>query len=301
MGKQNGVSIFKLGGKSLGRSNTLITLPAKIYDYAKTNQILCVCSATEHTTKDLISLYHAIVSRDRKTRNNIFKKVQDRHYDLVVRVFTNKELPYVKENLGKLFALLWNDVTKRASYPCIVSYGEIISTSIFSALLASCGKVHATFDSRPCIRTTGSLYRSRLNLNKCEKFISQRMPQKFKRNDVLVTYGYLGQDYQSGKTSLLPLNGSDLTAGVFGHVLDTYEVNLVKDVKGVIIDINKDINDPTNIHTVLSHNEYSDLFKGEEVYPAYPESIELLGIKKVPVNFLWDADFNQYGTRIETE
>ena len=261
-------------------------------------KIMFVCSATEGTTRQLISLYEAVKKKDLKRRDKILKDLQKKHYSLIYEIFPSTHADHAKQEIRKLFKALKNEIILRPSYPAIVKYGELISSTIFSLLLEVDENVHHLFDARECIRTYGSLSCAKLNLQKSVKFTIQSMSGKINHNDAFITQTFISQHHHLRRTSILPLNAGDLSAAVFAHALNADYMIFLKDVLGVLVDENGERDNPLNIIPEMSYGEYTKMFKGKDRYPVYPEAISVLGINKIRTRICSFYNLKAYGTEI---
>lgn len=294
------ISVFKFGGTSLSKPEILIELHKRAFSHTETPKVIFVCSALKGVTRKLMELPES--PKDKKIREQVLSQLQDQHNDLINKIFFGRYLNIAKDDLNKQIETLRSILIRTPDYyPSIVGYGETMSTDLYSLFLEMNGHKHLKFDATEFVKTKeipGSKF-SAINLHHSRRYVRERMPEKLKRSDILLTQGFRGKDYPSNLDSILSLDGSDLTAGFFAEALDAKEFILVKDVRGVLKNMQSDIYDPANTFEELTHKGYGKMFKGKNEYPAYPSSIELVAPKNIPVWICSEQDF-EVGTRIIT-
>jgi aspartokinase len=295
------ITVFKFGGTSLSKPEILTELHKRAFSHVETQKVIFVCSALKGVTRILMGLAENTPSK--QERSKVLSELRDRHDDLINKIFFGKYLNIAKEELNKQIRSLESLLIKTPDYyASIVGYGEIMSTNLYSFFLEMNGHKHLKFEASEFIKTVENPKSrfSDINLHHSHRFIRQRMPEKLRNFDILLTYGFKAKHYPSNLDSILSLNGSDLSAGFFAEALDAKEFVLVKDTRGVLINPQGDIYDPANTITELNHKGYGKVFNGELEYPVYPSSIELVANKKIPIWICWEQDF-EIGTRIVTE
>lgn len=292
------ISVFKFGGTSLSKLEILTELHKRAFSHAETPKIMFVCSALRGVTRKLMGLAEG--RTEKKERTKVLTELHDMHNDLIDKIFFGKYLGIAKEILSKQIKSLESILIRTPDYyASIVGYGEIMSTELYSLFLSTNGHKHLKFEASEFIKTVEDPKSnfSGINLHHSHRFVRQKMPEKLRNSDILLTYGFKAKHYHSNLDSILALDGSDLSAAFFAEALDAKEFVLVKDVPGILKNVDGDIYDPANTFTELTYKSFGKMFKGEDVYPVYPRSIELVSSKKIPVWICWEQDFER-GTRI---
>lgn len=302
MKKRSNLTGFKFGGLALGTPSIIEALPEKIYSISNTENNFITCSAAFGVTRNLISLHHAIKKRDKVLKKNNLDEFYDIHNDIIKRLFPSDDLYYAKAEFERIFASLKNDVNTKASYPVILGNGELASSRIFSMFLGSLGYVHTIFNARDFVKTSGSLNHANIDIEQSMKATEKMMDSKIHSGKLKLSVfqGFIGEDSLTRRPSVLPLNGSDTSGAFFAHAFDAERMVYMKDTFGVIKDMEKPCDDPSNIHHKLSHYRYLKIFSDQEEYPVHPKAIEILSYKKIPALICSVHNPTEYGTEIKS-
>jgi aspartate kinase len=121
-------------------------------------------------------------------------------------------------------------------YDQIVSFGEIISTTIVSGYLNSQLIENVWLDARKLIRTSSSFRESKVDWELTKALFESKTgliyQDKSKRN-ICITQGFIGHT-DTGQTTTLGREGSDFTAAIAAWCLDATDVTIWKDVPGML-------------------------------------------------------------------
>ena len=113
------------------------------------------------------------------------------------------------------------------------SIGEMLSTKIVSAYLNKNGVENTWVDARDLIRTDNTYRDARVIWNETEAMTKKAVSVAFKRNNLVITQGFIGGTSENFTTTL-GREGSDFTAAILAHCLKAEEVVIWKDVPGVL-------------------------------------------------------------------
>ncbi len=228
-----------------------------------------------------------------------FKAVADRHYEIL----DGLKLPHgiAEKNLAELHDLLKGifmvkEVTPRL-YDYVTSFGERLSSKCFAALMRARGHEDAE-----------AVNAYDLGLVTDSHFMGARpLPDAFERiaaaykphaGKLLIVTGFIAKD-KNGDITTLGRSGSDFSAAIFGAALNVEEIQVWKDVPGVMSC------DPTLIKNVrplarLSFEEASELaYYGAEVL--HPATMVPAMARNIPVRVLHTFDPEAPGTTITTK
>jgi aspartate kinase len=161
-------------------------------------------------------------------------------------------------------------------YDQIVSFGEIISTTILSFTLTNNGIESSWVDVRSLIKTDNTYRDAELDWETTK----QNIVNNIKSKSLLVTQGFLGSD-ENGFTTTLGREGSDYTAAIFAYCLNAESVTIWKDVPGVM---NADPRYFENAQLLnqISYREAIELaFYGASVI--HPKTLQPLQKKEIPL------------------
>jgi aspartate kinase len=161
-------------------------------------------------------------------------------------------------------------------YDQIVSYGELLSTTILSHYMNYRDLKTTWIDVRNYIKTDATYRDAEVDWELTQKNIS-----KIAKKKVLhITQGFLGSD-DNGFTTTIGREGSDYTAAIFAYCLNAQSVTIWKDVPGVM---NADPRYFENaiLLNQISYREAIELaFYGASVI--HPKTLQPLQKKEIPL------------------
>ena len=114
-------------------------------------------------------------------------------------------------------------------YDQIVSYGELISTTILSHFMNFMAIKTQWLDVRNFIKTDANYRDAEVDWELTQKNIAKNV----KRKTLNITQGFLGSD-ENNFTTTLGREGSDYTAAISAYCLNAESVTIWKDVPGVM-------------------------------------------------------------------
>ena len=160
-------------------------------------------------------------------------------------------------------------------YDQVVSFGEIISTTIVHEFLVSTEISSRWLDARELIITDNSFRSARVDLEATEKTLQKSIPADLKVN---VIQGFIGRDPE-GNTTTLGREGSDYTAAILAYAFRVPEVTIWKDVDGVY-SADPKVFSGARLIPLLSYKEAVELaFYGASII--HPKTIQPLQTRKI--------------------
>ena len=286
------MKVFKFGGASVKDADGVRNLTGIVKNFRE--NLIVVVSAMGKTTNALELLLHYYFSRDKNLMGS-YKRVSDYH-EHIIKVLFPPESP-VFGKVESIFKALHNKLqaeptmTYDFEYDQIVSYGEILSTTIIAEYLKETGTDCEWIDIRKILKTDDTYRDARVDFNTSEILVKQAL----NGNRVYLTQGFIGSD-RNNLTTTLGREGSDYTAALLAYFLDAESVTVWKDVPGVL---NADPKwfDNTEKLDEISYTDAIELaFYGASVI--HPKTIQPLKKKNIP---LWVKSFydpSVEGTRI---
>ena len=217
-------------------------------------------SASLQSSVQEVKKYHNQILLDlfEDEKNSVFKAVNDLFAELDYFLNHNKSPNY-------------NFV-----YDQIVSFGELISTTILSHYMSYRGIKTNWIDVRNYIKTDATYRDAEVDWDSTQKSISKNV----KRKVLNITQGFLGAD-ENGFTTTLGREGSDYTAAIFAYCLNAESVTIWKDVPGVM---NADPRyfENASLLNQISYREAIELaFYGASVI--HPKTLQPLQKKEIPL------------------
>jgi aspartate kinase len=161
-------------------------------------------------------------------------------------------------------------------YDQIVSYGELISTTILSHFMNFMGIQTQWLDVRNFIKTDANYRDAEVDWELTQKNIAKNIAPKI----LNITQGFLGSD-SNNFTTTLGREGSDYTAAIFAYCLNAESVTIWKDVPGVM---NADPRyfENASLLNQISYREAIELaFYGASVI--HPKTLQPLQKKEIPL------------------
>ncbi|WP_264512205.1 aspartate kinase [Flavobacterium sp. N1719] len=273
------MKVFKFGGASVkdadGIKNVLHVLETVGHE-----EVLIIISAMGKTTNALeiviknyfekSSAFHASLQDVRKYHNQILLDLfEDENHDVFYAVNSHfADLEYfLRSNKSPNYNFVYDQV---------VSYGEIVSTTIVSHYFNEKGLKNNWIDVRNLIKTDATYRDALVDWDQTQKLISKNV----KKKALNITQGFLGSD-ENNFTTTLGREGSDYTAAIFAYCLGAESVTIWKDVPGVL---NADPRyfDNAVLLNQISYREAIELaFYGASVI--HPKTLQPLQRKEIPL------------------
>ena len=271
--------IFKFGGASVKDANGV----KNVFDVLQKvghEDVVMVISAMGKTTNALeivvknyfekSTAFHASLQEVRKYHNQILLDLFDDEEHEVFYIINSHfaDLEYfLRSNKSPNYNFVYDQ---------IVSYGEIVSTTIVSYYFNHAGLKNNWIDVRNFIKTDNNYRDANVDWEKTQKLIAKGV----KKKTVSITQGFLGSD-ENNFTTTLGREGSDYTAAIFAYCLNAENVTIWKDVPGVM---NADPRYFENavLLNQISYREAIELaFYGATVI--HPKTLQPLQRKEIPL------------------
>ncbi len=271
--------IFKFGGASVkdaaGVNNVLSVLQKVGYE----NTLLVVSAMGKSTNALELIVKYYFEKSDQLAVN--FKELKDYHESIISDLFQENRSE-VDTAVNKLYLELEGFLGRNKSpdysyvYDQIVSYGELLSTTILSCYFNQKGFNNNWLDVRTLIETDSTYRDATVDWVTTEKNILNTVDQKV----LNITQGFLGSD-SNNFTTTLGREGSDYTAAIFAYCLNAESVSIWKDVPGVM-NADPRVFDDTILLNQISYREAIELaFYGASVI--HPKTLQPLQRKEIPL------------------
>ncbi len=275
------MKIYKFGGASVKDAAGVRNLHRIVG--AAGEKLVVVVSAMGKTTNALEGVLDSFFNR----KPDLDAKIQaivDYHEQIVNELFTAKNRSVVDEKLGQLYADLRADVAQKPSlsydyeYDRIVSFGELISTTIVAAYLQTQCANTKFVDIRNYLKTDDNYREGNVDIKLSHRLVNDVL--NFKNSDLYVTQGFIAGTL-TNQTTTLGREGSDYTAALLANLLDAESVTIWKDVPGVM---NADPKRYTEVQVIpkLSYKEAIELsYCGASVI--HPKTVKPIQNKRIPL------------------
>ena len=167
------------------------------------------------------------------------------------------------------------------NYDQVVSYGELLSTTIIAAYLEARGLATLWADARQLIITDAHHRDAHIDWSATQHAV-RRLLGSVDGHRVVLTQGFIGGTADAAPlTSTLGREGSDYSAAILAHCLDAESVTIWKDVPGFLNADPKYFRDTVKI-SQIPYNEAIELaYYGASVI--HPKTVKPLQNKGIPL------------------
>ena len=274
------MQVFKFGGASV-KDGAGVQNVVKVLKEVGHEQTLIVVSAMGKTTNGLEQVV-ADYRDETKSHHESLQQIIHFHEEILDDLFPSKNHK-VYATVSALFDELkgflnWNKSPNyNFVYDQIVSFGELISTTIVAAYLKFVGVDCQWLDVRACVKTDANYRDAGIDWEQTKNLINEKVDH----TKLNVTQGFLGSD-ANNFTTTLGREGSDYTAAIFAYCLNANAVTIWKDVPGVL---NADPRyfDKAELLHHISYEEAIELaFYGASVI--HPKTLQPLQRKEIPLH-----------------
>lgn len=234
------IKVFKFGGASVKDADSVRNVATILQNHSP-EKLVVVVSAMGKTTNALEKILNAWYENDERLETFIAELI-NYHQKIIMELFPDKKHPaHFKTDLlfGELEGYLGSPTSLNYDYDYdqVVSFGELISTTIVSEFLASEGLNCRWFDVRELVHTDNTWREGKVNWEKTEKQIREKVSAFLDQSEsspaIALTQGFMGAS-PAGDTTTLGREGSDYTAAIFAYALQADEMVIWKDVPGLL-------------------------------------------------------------------
>ena len=193
------------------------------------------------TTNGLLEMARSASSGDIDTAWSIRDGVRDLHLRVARELLTGRRWSNVETSLSGLFQEMTDIVqglyllgeTSPRSMDRVASFGERLSTLIFSEVLRENGIPAELVDSRDLIRTDEHFTRAAVLQDLTRSCVRKQLLPRLREGKVIVAPGFIGSTVE-GVTTTIGRGGSDYTASLIGAALEAEDIQIWTDVPGVL-------------------------------------------------------------------
>jgi aspartate kinase len=271
--------VFKFGGASVKDAEGI----KNVYDVLQKvgyEDVLLVVSAMGKTTNALEVVIKDYFDKSSALQSSV-QEVKKYHNQILLDLFeddSNAVFTAVKAQFSDLDYFLAHNKSPNYDfvYDQVVSYGELISTTILAHFMNHMGIKTQWIDVRNFIKTDSNYRDATVDWDLTHKNISKNV----KRKTLNITQGFLGSN-ENNFTTTLGREGSDYTAAIFAYCLNADSVTIWKDVPGVM---NADPRyfENASLLNQISYREAIELaFYGATVI--HPKTLQPLQRKEIPL------------------
>lgn len=290
------MKVFKFGGASVRDAASLANVASILQRYQH-DSLLIVISAIGKMTNALERLNIAWCEQQPETKS-ILSEIETFHLSIIQELDLQEE---ARNTIASKASRILEDLKElmleepsssfNQNYDQVVSFGELVSTTIVSAYLLEKGIANTWLDARDLIVTSDNWRDARIQWEHTAKRV-----QRLKPTSCYVTQGFIGREPLSRLTTTLGREGSDFSASILAWCLNAEEVTIWKDVPGVLSADPRLFQNATLIQN-LSYEEAIELtYFGASVI--HPKTVKPLQNKGIPLYVRSFLNPDEAGTRI---
>lgn len=232
--------VLKFGGTSV-QDTDAVTRAVQVIRRQLSRGEVVVLSAMGKTTNGLLEMARSASSGEIDTAWSIRDGLRDLHLKVARELLTGRRWTNVETSLSRLFQEMTDIVqglyllgeTSPRSMDRVASFGERLSTLIFSEVLRESGIPAELVDSRDLIRTDDHFTRAAVLQDLTRSCVRKQLLPRLREGKVIVAPGFIGSTVE-GVTTTIGRGGSDYTASLIGAALEAEDIQIWTDVPGVL-------------------------------------------------------------------
>jgi len=280
--------VMKFGGTSIKDSEAMKRVAEIIQSQFKFTPVI-VLSAIAGVTNQLEDIALSAKSGEIKKSENNLLHLKEIHVKIVQETLYNTEhytnvIDLIEKYFREIESLikgvyLLSELTPKA-LARILSYGELLSTTIFSSVLQVSGVDSILLDSRQLIKTDTNFLKAEPKIDKIKELTKDKLLPIIEGGKVPVLQGFIGSN-DIGETTILGRGGSDYTASLVGLAINAEVIEIWTDVDGMLT-ADPGIVEDTKLIEIISFEEAAELsYFGAKVL--HPLTIQPAVEKNIPV------------------
>ncbi len=273
------MKVLKFGGASVKDAAGVKNL-VHVLNTVGTQDTLVVVSAMGKTTNALERIIE-VYFEDKKKVNQEILILKEFHLQIINELFeskTAKVVRAVQEYFDELIDFLKRNKAPNYNfvYDQVVSYGELLSTTIIHHYFEHQGWKSYWLDARACIKTDDYYRAANLNWEATQ----QEVQSHVKGKSLVITQGFIGSS-SNNFTTTLGREGSDYSAAIFAYALNAESVTIWKDVPGVLNGDPRVFKETQLLHQISYREAIELAFYGASVI--HPKTLQPLQRKEIPL------------------
>lgn len=248
-------------------------------------QLVVVISAMGKTTNFMEKLLDAYYHEPEKVEG-LLAELRAQHEGVAAQLMgeNNPFLPHC----DRLFTLLNEQLQRPTSdnfdydYDRIVSFGELLSTTLIATYLNTQGLETQWLDARQLVRTDNTYREGHVDWTVTQKLVCNTINPYFQNRShgIVLTQGFIAGTAEN-QTTTLGREGSDYSAAIMAYILDAECVTVWKDVPGILNADPKRFADAVKIDKLTYHETVELAYYGASVI--HPKTLKPLHNKQIPL------------------
>lgn len=294
--------VLKFGGTSV-QDTEAVTRAVRVIRRQLSRGEVVVLSAMGKTTNGLLEMARTASSGDIDSAWAIRDQLLESHRTVTHTLLSGRRWASVESSLAALFQEMTDIVqglnllgeTSPRSMDRVASFGERLSTLIFSEVLQESGIPAELVDSRDLIRTDAHFTKAAVLQELTRSCVREQLLPRLRAGKVIVAPGFIGSTVD-GVTTTIGRGGSDYTAALIGAALDAEDIQIWTDVAGVLTADPRIVPDVYKIHAI-SFAEAAELaYFGAKVL--HPSTLIPAINRDIPVHVCNSRQIDEPGTFI---
>lgn len=273
------MKIFKFGGASVKDAagvKNLVNVLEKV-GYKDTLVVVSAMGKSTNALEEIIEQYF----QDKTKTPAALLPLKEYHLQIVNDLFQEQKaevVAVVHQLFEELHTFLKSNKSPDYSfvYDQVVSFGELLSTTIIHYFLLNQGMDSFWLDARNCIKTDDYYRAANLNWELTQSNIQSQIGTA----SLVITQGFIGSD-SNNFTTTLGREGSDYSAAIFGYALNAESVTIWKDVPGVLNGDPREFQNTQLLHQISYREAIELAFYGASVI--HPKTLQPLQRKEIPL------------------
>lgn len=276
--------VFKFGGASVKDAESVRNVSRIIETYGQ-GHLMVVISAMGKTTNLLEEVIQAFWNRVSTTE--LVDQFKSYHNQIIADLMPNanqEQLVNIHSWYDRLESKLSQDPSSNFhfEYDQIVSFGELVSTTIVATYLSIKGKNCYWLEAGKVIKTNDKWREAQVNWDATQTSYQQVIEPIIEKspNQLIITQGFIGHSPE-GLTTTLGREGSDFTGAILAYVSNAESLTIWKDVPGML-NADPRFFSGTVLLKQISYREAIELaYYGASVI--HPKTIQPLKNKEIPL------------------
>ncbi|MDR1653427.1 MAG: aspartate kinase [Prevotellaceae bacterium] len=288
--------VYKFGGASVRSAEgikNIVSIVSEVRD-----DLFIVVSAMGKTTNAMEQALACFMRAEKEDAWAHLAAVQQFHAEICNALFKteNETVQILSPIFAEIKELIMDGVGDDYDrwYDHLVSYGEIISTTIVAAYLKTQNIDSKWLDMRKLLITDSNFREANVNIDESRKNLRQAVD--FQKHKIYIGQGFIGANLK-GVPTTLGREGSDYTAAVVANLLNAKSVTIWKDVPG-ILNADPRIFKNTVLIPELTYADAVELaYSGAQII--HPKTIKPLENENIPLFVRPFANPDQKGSIIK--
>lgn len=275
--------VLKFGGTSVSNAQAILQIAAILKEKAYPHNMVVVVSAMSGVTDMLVSCYQKAAQHD-ASYHEVIQQLENKHMEAIEQLVPFSFQIDIKGKVKLLLRELEDicqgvyllDELSDGIKARIMSYGELLSSSVVSVAFHHQNLPNTLIDSRDYIVTDNNYLNAKVEPKKTYARIKEHLAD----TKLIIAPGFISRT-EAGKTSVLGRGGSDYTASIYAAALGAERLEIWSDVDGMYTADPRKVKEARSIKE-LSYKEAMELaYFGAKVL--YPPTIAPLVAAEIPL------------------